>query len=84
METTMLLGLGAGLLTTGSLVPQVIKIYKTRETKDISLAMFVILALGIFLWFIYGFFIRSAPVVVANAVTLVLTFVVIAFKLKYK
>jgi len=84
MEMTTFLGLSAGLLTTGSLVPQVLKIYKTRETKDISLAMFVILALGIFLWFIYGFFIGSAPVIVANAITLVLTFVVIAFKLKYK
>jgi MtN3 and saliva related transmembrane protein len=84
MDTGTILGICAGILTTGSFIPQVIKIYKTRETKDISMAMFVILAIGIALWLIYGFYIRSLPVIVANAVTLVLSSVVILFKLKYK
>lgn len=84
MDTATILGICAGILTTGSFIPQVIKIYKTRETKDISMAMFIILAIGIALWLIYGFYIRSLPVIVANAVTLVLSSVVILFKLKYK
>lgn len=84
MDTVTILGICAGILTTGSFIPQVIKIYRTRETKDISLAMFIILSLGIALWLIYGFYINSLPVIIANSVTLALSFVVVGFKVRYK
>ncbi|MFQ5586256.1 MAG: SemiSWEET family sugar transporter [Thermodesulfobacteriota bacterium] len=84
MDTVTILGICAGILTTGSFIPQVIKIYRTRETKDISLAMFIILSLGISLWLIYGFYINSLPVIIANSVTLALSFVVVGFKVRYK
>jgi MtN3 and saliva related transmembrane protein len=84
MDTVTILGLLAGILTTSSFIPQVIKIYKTRETKDISLAMFIILCLGISMWAIYGYYIRSLPVILANMTSFVFAFVIVVFKIKYK
>ncbi|MEE8185261.1 MAG: SemiSWEET transporter [Thermodesulfobacteriota bacterium] len=84
MDTVTMLGLLAGILTTSSFIPQVIKIYKTRETKDISLAMFIVLCSGILMWAIYGFYIRSFPVIFANTISFVFAFVIVVFKIKYK
>lgn len=84
MKTTTLLGLIAATLTTLSFVPQVIKTWKMKETRDISLSMFVMLAVGIILWTIYGFIIRDLPVILANCVTFVLTATIIFLKIKYK
>jgi len=66
-----------------ALVPQVVKAFQTRHTKDISLAMFVLTASGVFLWAIYGFFINSAPVMIANTATLGLCLTLISLKIKY-
>jgi MtN3 and saliva related transmembrane protein len=84
MDTVTMLGLLAGILTTSSFIPQVIKIYKTRETKDISLAMFIVLCSGISMWAIYGFYIRSLPVIFANTISFVFAFIIVVFKIKYK
>lgn len=84
METTNLLGLVAGTLTTLAFVPQVIKTWRTRSTHDISLGMFSLFSLGLLLWLVYGMAIGSAPIVVANTVTLVLALTILYFKLRYK
>ena len=78
---TDFLGYFAGVLTTVAFLPQVIKALRTRSTKDISLSMWVLLFTGIVCWLIYGFLIGSAPVITANAVTLVLVGTVLALKL---
>ena len=51
---TMIIGIVAGLCTTGSLLPQVIKTHRTKQTRDLSLGMFSLLAFGVGLWCIYG------------------------------
>ncbi|MFH1797917.1 MAG: SemiSWEET transporter [Candidatus Omnitrophota bacterium] len=79
-----LIGLGAGVCTTISFVPQVLKILKTKHTKDISLSMYVVLTIGIFLWLIYGIFLKKAPIIMANSVSFVLCLMVIFAKLKYE
>ena len=79
-----LVGIFAGVLTTISFLPQVVRAARTKSTGDISLGMFVILAVGIFLWFIYGVLIESLPVILANAVTFVFALVILALKIKYK
>ncbi len=84
MDYITMTGLLAGFLTTLSFFPQVIKAWKTKSTKDVSMGMFLILFTGMFLWMVYGFMIDSLPVITANAVSLLLALVVIALKIRYK
>ena len=83
MNYVTILGFVAGTLTTAAFIPQVIKIWKTRSTKDISLGMFIILCTGLFLWVVYGILIKSLPVVAANAVSLVLALSILVLKIKH-
>lgn len=84
MEFANLIGLAAGALTTVAFVPQVVKIWRTRSTHDISLGMFALFSTGLVLWLIYGISIGSTPIVIANTVTLVLALTILYFKLRYK
>ncbi len=77
------MGYVAGALTTLAFVPQVLQIYRTKSVKDVSLAMFLIFTLGVALWLGYGIMTSSLPVVAADAITLVLSFVILYFKWKY-
>lgn len=84
MEPPTWIGLIAGTFTTAAFVPQVFKTWRTRSTEDISLAMFAIFALGVLLWLVYGLYIDSLPIVIANTVTLVLAGTIVVFKLRFK
>ncbi len=84
MDWTIALGIIAGAITTASFLPQVLKTWKTKSAKDISLGMFVFISVGMFLWIVYGFLINSFPVIAANIVSLTLALIVIVLKLKYK
>lgn len=75
------LGLIAGCMTTSAFIPQVLKTYRTRSVKDISLRMYIFLCTGIALWVVYGFFIESLSVIAANIASLVLTLSILAMKL---
>lgn len=79
-----IIGFAAGTLTTISFLPQVLKIVRTRHTRDISLGMFAMLGTGIFLWLVYGILIGSLPVILANAISFILTLIIVIFKVKYK
>lgn len=78
------IGLLAALLTTISFLPQVIKSWKIRKTRDISLPMYIILVTGLFLWLIYGILIKDLPLILANLVTLILASSVLFLKIKYQ
>lgn len=84
MEMITLLGLAAGTLTTLSFVPQVVKIWKSKSAEDISLGMFTMFSLGILLWVIYGLLIDSPPLVIANAITLILAITILLLKRRYR
>ena len=75
------IGFLAGLLTTVSFVPQVVKAYRTRSTNDLSLAMLTTFSVGLGLWVAYGIATRQTPVVVTNVVTFVLVLVLLWVKL---
>ena len=75
------IGFLAGLLTTLSFVPQVVKAYRTRSTNDLSLVMLVTFSIGLALWVAYGIITRQTPVVVTNVVTFVLVLVLLWVKL---
>lgn len=77
------LGYIAGILTTVAFVPQVMQIYRTKSAKDVSLAMFLLFTVGVALWLAYGLMTHSFPVIAANTVTLMLSFVILYFKWKY-
>jgi len=72
----------AGLLTTAAFVPQVLKIIKTNDTKSLSLSMYVVFTLGIFLWGVYGIQKNDVPIMVANAVTIVLALIILIKKIQ--
>ena len=77
-------GFFAALCTTIAFLPQAIKVYKTKSTKDISLLMFLIFTIGVFSWLIYGLIINDYPVILANAITLILSLFILLYKIKYK
>jgi MtN3 and saliva related transmembrane protein len=79
-----LLGLAAGALTTTAFLPQVIKTWKTRSAKDLSLGMFSLFCTGVLLWLIYGIVVRDIPVIAANLLTLMLASTLLFFKLRFK
>ena len=74
----------AGILCTVSFLPQVIKIFRSKNTRDISLLMFSILSAGVFLWFIYGLLIKDIPVIMTNIAIFFLVLSIVFMKLKYK
>ena len=84
MDTTILIGYMAGTLTTISFLPQVIRSWRTRSTHDISFVMLTLFGLGMLLWAVYGFWLGSLPIILANTITLALVVVLVAMKVRYK
>jgi MtN3 and saliva related transmembrane protein len=75
------LGYLAAALTTFSFVPQAWLTFRTRDVRGISLAMYASFTCGIALWLAYGLLLGQWPVIVANAITLVLAFAILVMKL---
>lgn len=83
IDLNNIIGIIAGVITTSALIPQALKIYKTKSARDVSLMMFIFLAVGIALWFIYGILIKEIPVILANFISLILIFTIIFMKIRY-
>lgn len=81
MET--LVSAAAATLTTVAFVPQAIHIIRFKETRAISLQMYVVFATGVALWLTFGVMIWNWPIMAANAITLVLALTIIRMKLRY-
>lgn len=79
-----IIGIVAGTCTTIAFLPQVAKVMRTKHTADISLPMYVIFSVGVFMWTCFGIVIRSLPVVIANGITLILALYILGAKLKYR
>jgi MtN3 and saliva related transmembrane protein len=77
------LGLLAALLTTAAFLPQVLHTLATRDTRGISLRMYVIFTAGVVLWLVYGLLTRDLPLIAANAVTLILAGAILILKLRH-
>ena len=73
----------AATLTTVAFVPQALHIIRHKETKGISLLMYVAFAGGVALWLVFGTMIGNWPIIIANAITLVLALAIVAMKLRY-
>ncbi|WP_194435910.1 SemiSWEET transporter [Vibrio fluminensis] len=77
-----ILGYVAAFCTTCSFVPQVLHILKTGDTKSISLAMYSCFVFGVFLWLVYGIAMQDWPIIVANAITLMLATMILLLKIR--
>ena len=78
------IGIAAAVLTTSAFAPQALKVWQTRSTRDVSLAMFLMMVTGNTLWLVYGILINDLPLIVANAVTLALAGVILAAKIRFR
>ena len=83
MDGTIVFGFIGAFCTTVAFLPQVIKAVRTKSTTDISFFMYLIFTIGLFFWLAYGILIDSPPIIVANLVTIFLSFAVIVSKMKY-
>ncbi|MBU3010495.1 SemiSWEET transporter [Polaribacter vadi] len=79
-----MIGLVAAFITTSSFLPQVFKAYKTKDTKSLSLTMYVALFIGSVMWLIYGIYLKSLSIILANAITALSTLYLGILILKYK
>jgi len=82
--TTNIIGFAAALLTTFGLLPQTIQAWKSKQTKDISLAMYLIMVSGITLWLVYGLLLNDGPLIAANSVSLIFASTTLYLKIKHK
>lgn len=78
------IGLIAAVLTTSAFLPQVYRTWKTKDVSGLSLPMLLLFFIGIVLWFVYGIYIESLSMILANAITIVSSFLLVYFKLKYQ
>lgn len=83
MDGIDILGYAAGAITTLTFLPQVIKTYKEKSAKDVSLNMFLIAAINEVMWIIYGALKSDRVIILTNAVVLAMSLTMIFFKLKY-
>jgi MtN3 and saliva related transmembrane protein len=73
----------AGACTTIAFVPQAWKVYRTKHTHDLSLGMFLLSTIGVACWLAYGITRAELPIIIPNAVTLVLSSYVLAMKIRH-
>ena len=74
----------AATCTTAAFVPQVVRVWRLKSAQDISVVTFLAFSVGMAIWLVYGLLIDSLPVILANAVTLVLSLTIVALKLNYE
>lgn len=83
MNYIEIIGFSAAFLTTAAFLPQVYKTWKTKDVSALSLPMLLMFITGITLWLVYGFYIYSPSMIVANTITIGASILLIYFKIKY-
>ncbi|MBI4216472.1 MAG: SemiSWEET transporter [Chloroflexi bacterium] len=83
MTTPDVLGLLAGALTTFGFVPQVVRVFRLRSAREISLPFALLSLGGIGLWLLYGIIMALPPIIYWNILTLVLLALLLYAKLRY-
>lgn len=84
MDFLTIIGLAAATLTTTAFLPQMFKTWQTKSAKDVSLIALVTFISGVFLWLIYGIYLQSLPIILANSVTLFFNLIILWLKIKYR
>jgi MtN3 and saliva related transmembrane protein len=76
-------GYTAALLTTIAFLPQAWAVLKTRDTRSLSLTMYIVYTLGILLWLAYGILRRDGALIAANSITALFSLTILLAKLRY-
>ena len=84
IDQNEIIGLIAAVCTTFAFIPQAIKVWKTKQTMDLSLRMYSIMFIGILLWLVYGVRIESLSIILANVVTAILVGTILGYIIKGK
>jgi MtN3 and saliva related transmembrane protein len=82
-QLVTIIGIAAGLLTSTSLIPQLVKICKTKKAEDVSLFMLFILLAGVCLWIVYGCMKKDLPIILTNSFSVVINCCILGFRIKY-
>lgn len=83
MDLISSVGFAAGCITVVSFIPQVLRVWRTRRTEDLSLGAFALLMSGTGLWLLYGILTRDGPVIVTNAVVGLLIGAILVGKFRF-
>ena len=83
MQLEQSLGLVAGALVTGSMVPQLVRVFKLKSAREISRLFTMLLLMGMIWWLAYGIYLKLTPVILWNAIGAVLVAILLYAKLKY-
>ena len=76
-------GYFAAILTTVAFLPQLIKTLKTKKADDVSLTTLIMFIIGVLSWIIYGYYISSTPILIANLITLILNLLILFSKVYF-
>lgn len=84
MNFISVLGIVAGIFTSASLLPQVIKILKEKRVEDLSAGMFISLMIGVSLWIVYGILKDDLPIIITNIFSVLLNLFILFLRSRYK
>jgi len=82
MSSLAIVGFLASLLSILNQFPQAIKVFRTQDTKSLSLVMYCIVVVAISLWLVYGILLKDSPLIWANALSLVPIIYIFIVKMK--
>lgn len=82
MNIVDIIGGFAATCTTLAFIPQAVHSYRTRDLSGISLPMYSIFTAGVALWLVYGLFKQDWPIIIANAITVALSAMILILKIK--
>jgi MtN3 and saliva related transmembrane protein len=77
------LGYIGGVLTTFCYVPQILRVFRLKSAKEISLLFTIMLLMGVLVWLFYGIFLSLAPIILWNSIGVVIVAALLYAKLKY-
>ena len=78
------IGTAGGIVSSVTFLPQVIKIWKTKSAKDLSMMTLFFLILNVSLWLIYGLLKTDFPLIITNSIVLTMILIMVYFKIKFK
>ncbi|HVF96781.1 MAG TPA: SemiSWEET transporter [Flavisolibacter sp.] len=83
MNWTQIIGIFAGICTSSSLLPQLIKTIKEKKAEEISMLMLILLITGVATWIVYGIIRNDLPIIITNGFSLLLNGIMIFLRIKY-
>ena len=84
MDIINIVGAAGGIVSSVTFLPQVIKIWKTKSAKDLSMVTLLFLVLNVSLWLLYGILTNLYPIIITNGIVLSMVFIMVYFKLTFK